>query len=216
MEHLSVNFSGICGRSFRKMRGQWGGLIGAGLCYNLIMGSANNLAGGLLATILLAPMTAGWTALCLCRMRGQEIRVGMIFEKFDDYGRFVWGVLRPVLFIILWGLLFIVPGIIAALRYSQSLMLLIDDPSLEARGAMEQSIAMMKGYKLRLFGYGLLLGIIIVPATVLTLGIILFWVVPYVQCFYAEFYLSLKAEKGLQTEPVSGENFAEASAVQNQ
>ena len=55
------------------------------------------------------------------------------------------------LFIFLWSLLLIVPGIIAAIRYSQAFFILADDPSKGIRQCMDESKAMMNGNKMKYF-----------------------------------------------------------------
>lgn len=55
------------------------------------------------------------------------------------------------LFILLWTLLFIVPGFIAALRYSQAFYIMADDPNKGIRQCMNESKALMKGNKGKLF-----------------------------------------------------------------
>ena len=132
----SADFFTLCKMTSGKMRGKWGTLAGASLCFHVIMGAANHAVGGL-AGIVLAPLNAGLGAILLSAMEEKEIKVGMLFSKFDEYGRYVWGVWRPALFTLLWGLLLIIPGLIASLRYSQSLYLMLDDPSLNAKEAME-------------------------------------------------------------------------------
>lgn len=191
----SVGFFTLCKLTSQKMRGKWGTLIGGSVCYNLIMGSGNQFA-GFLAAVLLAPLTAGMNKLSLSAMQEKEIKFGILFNPFNEYGRYVWGVLRPALFTMLWTLLFIVPGIIAALRYSQTLFLMVDDPSLDAESAMKRSCELVKGAKWRLFGYGVLWGVVGISVSVLTLCIGLLWLIPFVMCFYAQFYLSLCEEKG--------------------
>ena len=50
-------------------------------------------------------------------------------------------------FIFLWSMLFIIPGIIAAIRYSQSFFILADEPELSALDCIRKSKYMMFGIK---------------------------------------------------------------------
>lgn len=96
------------------------------------------------------------------------------------------------LFTLLWSLLFIIPGIIAALSYSQSFYILNENPGMSPLNAIEQSKTMMKGHRFRYFLLGLsFLGWILL--SVVTVGIALVWVVPYMQTTFANFYADLKA-----------------------
>jgi uncharacterized membrane protein len=97
------------------------------------------------------------------------------------------------LFILLWCLLLIVPGIIAFISYSQTYFILADDNTIGAIEAIEKSKAMMYGYKwkffrlsLRLAGLGLL--------CILTLGIGFLWLLPYARVVMAKFYDDVKSD----------------------
>jgi uncharacterized membrane protein len=106
-------------------------------------------------------------------------------------------------FIILWMLLLIIPGIIAALSYSMTFYIIADDETMDAMEAIDKSKAMMDGYKwkyfclaLRFVGWALL--------CLLTLGIGFFWLMPYMQVTNAKFYEDVKANyMSQQAEPVA-------------
>ena len=90
-------------------------------------------------------------------------------------------------------LLLIVPGIILAFAYSMVTYLVVDT-NLGATDAMKKSREMMKGYKwdyfvfcLSFIGWGLL-----VP---FTLGLLLIWLVPYMEVAEAIYYDRLKELK---------------------
>jgi len=103
------------------------------------------------------------------------------------------------LFIFLWMLLLIVPGIVAAYSYRMSLYLLIDNPEIGVSEALRKSKEMMNGYKARLFyldlsfiGWALL--------CVLTFGIGILWLYPYMLTSQAIFYEELRKDLGLTTK----------------
>jgi uncharacterized membrane protein len=106
-------------------------------------------------------------------------------------------------FILLWMLLLIIPGIIAALSYSMTFYIIADDETMDAMEAIDKSKAMMDGYKwkyfclaLRFVGWALL--------CILTLGIGFFWLMPYMQVTNAKFYEDVKANyMSQQAEPVA-------------
>ena len=96
------------------------------------------------------------------------------------------------IFISLWSLLLVIPGIIKAYEYRMVPYILADNPNLSAMDCLKRSKEMMKGQKWNAFvldlsflGWMLLSGI-----TVGLLGI--FYVNPYIQATYAELYLELK------------------------
>ena len=95
-------------------------------------------------------------------------------------------------FTFLWTLLFIIPGIVAALSYSMATYLIVDT-DLDANDAIKESKRMMKGYKWDYFVFGLsFIGwIILVP---LTFGILYIWLLPYMYVSMAIYYEKLKAK----------------------
>ena len=88
-----------------------------------------------------------------------------------------------------------IPAVIAVYRYRLTPYIILDDRALPVKDAMRRSSELMGGYKLRLMGYGILLGLIVVPLTILTLGIALFWLAPLCYAFGAVFYLAVRQAK---------------------
>ncbi|MBQ9501430.1 MAG: DUF975 family protein, partial [Lentisphaeria bacterium] len=125
-------------------------------------------------------------------IRGEKLELSVAFEPFSRYWRFVWGCVRPFLFVLLWSLLFIIPGIIASCRYSMTLYIMLDDPGIEVEDAMTESGRIMYGHKLRFFGYCCLLVLMFLAVTVFTLGIGLIWLIPWTGAFVAAFYESIR------------------------
>lgn len=52
-----------------------------------------------------------------------------------------------ILFVLLWTLLLIIPGIIASLRYAMAFYILNDEPDIKPLQALKRSSEMMKGHK---------------------------------------------------------------------
>ena len=112
---------------------------------------------------------------------------------FSNYWHKVWGVLLSRIFIALWTCLFILPGIVKVFSYAMTPYILEERPELSANDAIDLSRAMMKGHKFDLFylylsfiGWGIL--------SVLSCGIGLLWLIPYMQAADAAFYEEVKAE----------------------
>ncbi|GHT21911.1 hypothetical protein FACS189430_02820 [Bacteroidia bacterium] len=123
----------------------------------------------------------------LKNFRREAIDAGTLFVGFRNYFKVLGPMLLVGLYTFLWTLLFIVPGIIKAYSYAMTAYILHDDLTVGADEAIERSKAMMNGYKAKLFlldlsfiGWGLL--------CVLTLGIGLLWLIPYMQTSRAAFY----------------------------
>ena len=119
--------------------------------------------------------------------------LGALFDGFRDFGRIFLTLFLQGVYTLLWTLLLIIPGIVKAYSYAMTSYILYDNPELQGNAAIEKSMRMMRGHKLELFllhlsfiGWALL--------CILTLGIGLFWLVPYVQASQAAFYEDVKEE----------------------
>ena len=90
-------------------------------------------------------MILGLSLFFLATFRQHDPQVTDIFLGFEKFGKALGLFLFRGLFIVLWSLLFIIPGIIAAIRYSQAFFILADNPEKGIRQCMNESKAMMKG-----------------------------------------------------------------------
>lgn len=122
----------------------------------------------------------------------------MFSNTFSGYWRNVWSGFLMVLFVYLWALLLIIPGIIKGFAYSMTPYILKDYPELSANQAINLSVKMMKGHKFDLFylelsfiGWGIL--------SVCTLGIGYFWLMPYMYTSMAAFYQDVKNDYNNKT-----------------
>jgi uncharacterized membrane protein len=172
-----------------SLKGYWGVAIGGFLIYLIISAVYQSVpvVGSVAALILTGPFQLGLIKFTLAISRRNEPRIEQIFEGFSDFNRSLQTYLRMVLFIILWTLLLIIPGIIAAFSYSMTFFILADNENISAKEAMEKSKSMMDGNKMDLFllslsfiGWALL--------CILTLGIGFLWLFPYMQVSLAKFY----------------------------
>ena len=143
-------------------------------------------------TLLLIPFTIAASGYYLNHIRGFNPEWKSLYkEGIDNYGSYlVTGVLVNV-FTVLWSLLFVVPGIIKALAYSQANYVIHDNPRLKGKEAIEISKRMTNGFKGDLFsmylsfiGWYILVG--------LTGGILSIYVTPYVETTAAMYYENLK------------------------
>lgn len=97
------------------------------------------------------------------------------------------------IFVFLWSLLFVIPGIIKAYSYAMVEYILADDNDITTMDAIERSKQMMYGHKWRLFKLQLsFIGWIIL--SFFTFGILLIYVIPYMQAAIAAFYLDIAGE----------------------
>lgn len=104
----------------------------------------------------------------------------------------IWILFLRDLSVVLWGCLFIIPGIIKSYEYSQVTYILSENPDISAKEALRQSKAMMKGNKWKAFVLDLsFLGWDIL--SMITFGILgIFYVEPYKMLTSAALYETLK------------------------
>lgn len=113
------------------------------------------------------------------------------FATLFSYMRF-WKVaiitrIVRTLYIVLWTLLFIIPGIIASYNYALTDYILAENPELTTKEALELSKKMMYGHRFRLFCLEFsFIGWVFL--CVLSLGIGLIWLLPYTEAAKAAFY----------------------------
>lgn len=136
--------------------------------------------------------------------REHKTDVGQVFYAFRN-GRYlgmVWTLFLKELYIFLWSLLFVIPGLVKGFAYMMVPYILAENSNMDRKRAFALSENMMYGHKWEAFVLGLsFLGWNLLGA--LTGGILnVFYVNPYQHATYAEFYSALKAEalqKGIAT-----------------
>lgn len=149
--------------------------------------------------ILVIPLAWSYFMIFLRNMRGMHdtAKTSNLFDGYKDFTRITFTMLLQGIYTFLWALLLIVPGIIKYYSYRMTMYVLHDNPELKYNGAIERSMQLMKGHKMKLFlldlsfiGW-LLLGI-------LTFGIGLLWVGPYYCGANAAFYCNLLEEEAAE------------------
>lgn len=118
---------------------------------------------------------------------GQEPAFGTLFAYFSWWKTAIIARLLQILYVLLWSLLLIVPGIIATYSYAMTGYILAENPELTASEAIAQSKEMMAGNRWRLFclhfsfiGWSIL--------CFFTMGIGALFLRPYQQAATAAFY----------------------------
>ena len=77
-------------------------------------------------------VSVGFVIFSLHVSRDETAEIGNLFDGFALFFRVLWLAILQGLFVFLWSLLLVVPGIIAAYRYRQALYLLLDHPEKSA------------------------------------------------------------------------------------
>ncbi|MDP5273742.1 DUF975 family protein [Chengkuizengella axinellae] len=146
--------------------------------------------------LLLIPLTVGISWFFLELSRKQTIKFKDIFIVYSDLRlslKMVGLSILTGILVLLWALLFIIPGIVKSIAYSQAYYILKDKPNLSILEAIKESNRIMKGHKLDYFLLMLsFIGWMIL--SIFTLGIGLIFLSPYVDTSRATFYLHISNE----------------------
>jgi len=144
----------------------------------------------IIMVIVMSPLYAGVYFYLLNIVRGKPFEVNDMFKYFKIIIPVVILSILMSVFVFLWSMLFIIPGIIAALSYAMAMYIFVDGET-DPLACIKKSKNMMKGYKGNYFLLGLsfigwmLLGI-------LTFGILYIWLLPYMQFSFVSYYEELK------------------------
>lgn len=156
---------------------------------NIAMGGLSFLA-SIAALFIMPALQLGLIAFFLKIARDQNAQVGDVFSRFSQLLKCVGLNIMIGLKVFLWSLLFVIPGIIAAYRYSMAFYILADNPDMGVMECIDRSSELMRGHKLDLFilelsfiGWELLCG--------LTFGIGILWLAPYMSVTTCNFYRAI-------------------------
>lgn len=149
---------------------------------------------GFAAFLIGGTIELGYAQFLLKQHDGKDIAFNDLFSQFHRFGQgFAQHFLRW-LYIFLWMLLFIVPGIIKGYSYSMTPFIMAENPELSASEAINRSKAMMDGHKTELFVLDLtLFGWAILCALTLNLGNL--FLNPYRNAAYAAFYRQISGQR---------------------
>jgi len=182
-----------------SLSGKWSLAIITLLVYGIIMSVSPcsykiyySFSLELIPLIIGGPFALGLSIFTLAISRNQDARFSQLFYGFYLIWKAIGANLAIILFTILWTLLLVIPGIIAAISYSLTFYIIADDYSIGALDAIDKSKKMMYGYKWKYFRLSLrLLGLALL--CIFTLGIGFFWLVPYSCVVMAKFYEDVNA-----------------------
>ena len=125
---------------------------------------------------------------------GNYTGIRTLFNYFVHWKKVVAANLLKGIFIALWSLLFIIPGIFAIYNYAMVPYILAEDPTIAPSEALKKSKEMMYGNRWRLFCLEIsFIGWAILAA--LTFGIGGLWLIPYEQAAFADFYREISSTR---------------------
>lgn len=174
------------------LSGRWGFFIGVCLLYALVTSILSSIpgVGPILTLVISGPLAVGLVGISIKIIRNESTKINDLLDGFNCFGEAFLLQLLNGLFVFLWSLLLLIPGIVKAYAYSMSTYILADNPNISQKQARQKSEQLMIGHKFDLFVLDFsfigwyLLGI-------LTLGILFIWVIPYQYAARASFYNDL-------------------------
>ena len=161
-----------------------------------------NLALQLAITVV----SAGFILFLLNTVRGTGAVYANLLDGFGMFFRVILLEIVTAVLVTLWSLLLVVPGIIAAYRYSMALYILLDHPEYGVMDCIRESKRMTQGYKWELFildlsflGWALLAGLPVAG------WLVQLWFTPYISLTRILYYerLSGHVDSSVYTRPES-------------
>lgn len=126
--------------------------------------------------------------------RNEEVTYKELFSKTNMFIPYLLISLLTGIFTFFWSLLFIIPGIIAAISYSQCFLIALENPAVDPMEAIKESKKLMEGHKMDYFLLNLsFIGWMILG--IFTFGLLYFWLIPYMSVTQMNFYNALLEEK---------------------
>ena len=186
--NISMNFN-VAGQTIKSI-GTNGGVdseVGAFILASLPIIIIASLFAAVIYFVLGSFIGVGYAKFNLNLVDKKNAAFETLFEYFSHWKTTTIARLLRALYVFLWSLLFIIPGIVAGFSYAMTDYILAEDPELTADEAISQSKSIMIGNKWRFFclhfsfiGWDIL--------ATLAFGIGHLWLTPYKQAAYAAFY----------------------------
>ncbi|MEG1848834.1 MAG: DUF975 family protein [Lachnospiraceae bacterium] len=145
----------------------------------------------LIIGVLTSILMVGFFTYTLKTIRHQQAGIGTLFSYFSHFVKIFGLTFMISLFTTLWSLLFIIPGYIAMLRYSQAFMIFIDDPDKGIMQCINESKAMMSGHLWEYFVLQISF-ILWELLSMVTCGIAMLYVQPYIYLTNSVYYDNLR------------------------
>ena len=151
-------------------------------------------------SLVSAVLSAGYILYTMSVRRGIVTPYSTMFDGFLFAGKVILLQIVISIFVFLWSLLFVIPGIIAGYRYRFALYNLCENPEMGVMEALNMSKVQTRGHKWELFvldlsfiGWNILCG--------LTLGILSIWITPYIQQTDIGYFEAIKQMSGVGYQP---------------
>ncbi len=182
------------------LKGNWGTAIGVTVVYSLIVSAISATVIG--AIVLTGALVCGYSYCMVNLCRNKEMKFSDLFEGLHKpkLGATIGYEIKSAIFIMLWSILFYIPGYIAFYRYSMAPYILMDNPEMTGIEAIRASKELMHGKKWKLFCVDFsFIGWILL--CIITLGLGLLWIEPWMQATRAAFYEDIKGTLNTGSKP---------------
>ena len=147
-------------------------------------------------SLVSAVLGTGYILYTMNVRKGLETPYATLFDGFLFAGKVILLQIVMGIFIFLWSMLLIIPGIVAGYRYRFALYNLCENPKIGVMEAINMSKAQTRGHKWELFVLDLsFIGWSILCS--LTLGILSIWIMPYMQQTDIGYFEAIKRMSGI-------------------
>ena len=104
-----------------------------------------------LLRLAMAVVGVGFSLFVMNSVRRSQPALGNLLDGFGMFPRVLFLIILQIVLIFLWSLLLVIPGIVAAYRYSFAVYVMIDHPEMSAMDCLRESKRLTTGYKRQLF-----------------------------------------------------------------
>lgn len=153
-----------------------------------------------LLRLAMAVVGVGFSLFVMNSVRRSQPALGNLLDGFGMFPRVLFLIILQIVFIFLWSLLLVIPGIIAAYRYSFAVYVMIDHPEMSAMDCLRESKRLTTGYKRQLFLLDLSFIFWFLLTMIPVVGYIAqVYVTPYMESARVLYYEQIRALQGGST-----------------
>ena len=203
--------SEIMKQAYASLKGKWGIAIATLIIYGLIaiaagagpllfVGIEHQWLSNITSLVIFPPLAIGLCIFSLNISRDSKADIDNLFLGFQkNWINYILAYILMVFVIAVGFFLFIIPGVIASLMFSQVFFIMAEDDEIGAYDALVKSYNMMKGYKWKFFKINLrIMALAILCIFTLFIGFI--WLSPYQYVVFATFYDDIKDKPSFKNQ----------------
>lgn len=164
-------------------------LIEGGIQLPYLLSKSMDILGLLLGGVMLF----GTARITLGIVKKEDVKISDLFSGFSIYLKILALYITSTILTMIGTYFYIIPGLVISIMFSQAFYILAENEDESIIKCLIKSEKMMRGHK-REFLYLELSFIGWILISILTFGIALFWLEPYMQMTFANYYLKLKEE----------------------